>query len=828
MNASSDINIGATKSLKTLVLAGASILILGVILIALWEINTARSRQARAERYNLLTQFAGYLNAAAGEHAKERGAGVVWLTNKKKNTATETHKQAFEEDVVLGEDNLTKAEEIYRKLMAKGDDADLRKQWELYEKAHAELNKGRENLRGAATIDADDWRARCANTIASEFAVRSVAFAPQDLSEKVMYYNMFLRHNIANLCEFAGRERALLASPVAGKIAITPKQIETLTGFRSIVDESIKGVLLTRDLNSTPSELKDSISNFETEFIKTYGAIRGQVYAASAGATESIQKLATQGQAIPEKVEVNNYPVDGLGWYNAATRAISSGLAVAAKLGEIAERGSKLERARATTMMFTVMVTGVIFTLLVVGMILGFYWRILNPIVQLGDVANRIAQGDATARAEVKNEDEVGRVAQTFNDMVEARAEAQALIEAENRVLQGDIQDLLTTADQIAKGDTNARAPAMQKTEINRFAQQFNGMMDARVKIQQAVEQENKQLQSGIQQLLMVLSDASDGDLSVRAKVTEGALGNISDAMNLMLENVGGLIAEVRTAATRVASGATEIQASSEQLSEGSVKQASEITNTTSAVQEMAANTESVSNNANAASEAALRAQHAAEDGTKSVGEVVSGMERIRQNVQASAKKIKRLGERSMEISTIVNTISQISAQTDMLALNAAIEAARAGEHGRGFTVVAEEVRKLAERAAAATKEIEKLIAGIQAETNESVTAMEKQTEEVEAESKVVSGAGDALEKIRQASIQSAELINEINLSAKQQVRGATGVVKAMEIVSNIAQQAQSGASQTKRATETLSSLSSELNKSISRFKVQTNGASHK
>ena len=199
-------------------------------------------------------------------------------------------------------------------------------------------------------------------------------------------------------------------------------------------------------------------------------------------------------------------------------------------------------------------------------------------------------------------------------------------------------------------------------------------------------------------------------------------------------------------------------------------------------------------------------------------------MERIRQNVQAGAKKIKRLGERSMEISTIINTISQISAQTDMLALNAAIEAARAGEHGRGFTVVAEEVRKLAERTATATKEIEKLIAGIQAETNESVSTMEQQTADVETESKVVASTGGELARIRESSTQSAELINEITLAAKQQVRGASGVVKAMETVSVIAQQAQAGAGQTKRATESLASLSSELIGSLSKFKIATNG----
>jgi len=382
---------------------------------------------------------------------------------------------------------------------------------------------------------------------------------------------------------------------------------------------------------------------------------------------------------------------------------------------------------------------------------------------------------------------------------------------------------LAKTADQVAKGDNSVRAQVLSDDEIGQLADSFNSMLQARIKAKEDTD-DYKRLQEGIQQLLRVTSDASDGDLTVRAKVTEGALGNVCDALNLMLENVGDLLKEVQAAANRVASSATEIQASSEQLSQGSVRQAGEIINTTTAVQEMAANIESVSNNATAANEAATRARQAAEAGAKAVEQVVSGMERIRQNVQAGAKKIKRLGERSMEISTIINTISQISAQTDMLALNAAIEAARAGEHGRGFTVVAEEVRKLAERTATATKEIEKLIAGIQAETNESVSAMEQQTAEVEMESKVVAGTGGELARIRESSTQSADLINEINLAAKQQVRGASGVVKAMETVSTIAQQAQAGAGQTKRATESLATLSSELIASMSKFKVENSG----
>ncbi len=391
------------------------------------------------------------------------------------------------------------------------------------------------------------------------------------------------------------------------------------------------------------------------------------------------------------------------------------------------------------------------------------------------------------------------------------------------RQISRPIASLVETANKVAAGDDTARAEVMSSDEIGELAEQFNEMVDSRVKAQQEIAAENRRLQSDIRGLLEVVSDASDGDLSVRATVTEGALGNVADALNLMFENVGELIQEVQAASLRVASASSEIQVASEQLADGARKQAEEVVNTTAAVQEMSSNIESVANNASVAAEAGQKTKEASDVGNEAVSKVIHGMDRIRENVLAGAKKIKRLGDRSMEISTIVNTIEEISAQTDMLALNAAIEAARAGEHGRGFSVVAEEVRKLAERTAGATREIEKLIGGIQAETNEAVSSMEEQTSDVENESRVVGSAGESLTHIGQATDQAAELINEISLSAKQQVRGAAGVVQAMEFVADIAKQAQAGAEQTKKSTEEVAALANDLTSKIGQFKVTAN-----
>jgi twitching motility protein PilJ len=229
---------------------------------------------------------------------------------------------------------------------------------------------------------------------------------------------------------------------------------------------------------------------------------------------------------------------------------------------------------------------------------------------------------------------------------------------------------------------------------------------------------------------------------------------------------------------------------------------------------------EKVSSGAQIAADAASRTDASAKEGAEAVQNVIGGMGTLRANVQAGAKKMKNLGDRSMEITGIVGTISRISEQTNMLALNAAIEAARAGEHGRGFSVVAEEVRKLAERTAAATQEIDKLVKAIHHETTETVDAIEQQTAVVEQESAIVGQAGESLAKIRAASTESAGIVFDISKVARQQAEGTGNVVRVMEQISAIAQSTQVRVEGTVATVAQLSTLSEQLRTSVNRFKV--------
>ncbi|HEY7403640.1 MAG TPA: HAMP domain-containing methyl-accepting chemotaxis protein [Candidatus Angelobacter sp.] len=387
-----------------------------------------------------------------------------------------------------------------------------------------------------------------------------------------------------------------------------------------------------------------------------------------------------------------------------------------------------------------------------------------------------------------------------------------------NRVLD-PLKRLTDFAERFSQGDYRARVAIDSADDYGYIAEHLNRAADSSSRAifnQEAQET----LQKSVTEFLTIVSQIARGDLTLRGRVSNDALGNVVDSVNYMLDNFAKVLERVRKAAVDVQSSANEILIASEEMSTGAIQQDQEITNTSSAVEQLTVSMKQVSNNAEASAEAARRALDAAEQGNRSVRDTLEGMQRIRSSVQATAKRIKALGDRSLEISEIVNVINDITEQTNLLALNAAIEAARAGEAGRGFAVVADEVRKLAEHSRNATKDIAALIKAIQAETNDAVIVMEEGTKEVEIGAKLADQAGRALDAISTVVRQSAELVQEISLASKQQVRGTEGVANAMQIISNITRQTSQGARQTSRTVEQLVHMSEQLNEALAQFRV--------
>ncbi|MBC8044716.1 MAG: HAMP domain-containing protein [Rhizobacter sp.] len=387
--------------------------------------------------------------------------------------------------------------------------------------------------------------------------------------------------------------------------------------------------------------------------------------------------------------------------------------------------------------------------------------------------------------------------------------------------ITGSLDEIKSLMESVLAGDFNARSNIVSGDEFEDLSVRFNEMI-RRLSALIETETERDAMQKQLTDLLIVVSNSAEGDFTQRASVTEGALGALADSFNLMVDDLGSLIREVQSVAISVGEASTEILSSTEQMSRGAEEQSVQVANASAAVEEMAASIRQVAMNADSASEAAQRAVQVAQTGGNTVLETIEGMRRIRATVQDSAQKIKSLGESSLEISKIVQTIEDIANQTNLLALNATIEAARAGDAGRGFAVVADQVRELAERSSKATNDISQLVQTIQSETQDAVSAMERGTLEVERGTKLADSASRALDEIRSVVQQSTELIQEISLAAKQQDIASSGVVSAMNEVSQIAKQSLSGSKQSASLATKLNDITQQLARSVSRFKIPT------
>lgn len=387
------------------------------------------------------------------------------------------------------------------------------------------------------------------------------------------------------------------------------------------------------------------------------------------------------------------------------------------------------------------------------------------------------------------------------------------------------IDDITNTFNRIGQGDYQVRANVITHDELGLMATSLNGMLDNTLTLIQSQEERNS-IQRAIQTLLDEVSDVAQGDLTVEAAVTPDMTGAIADAFNFMIVQLREIISNVQEATDHVTSAAGQIKSSTEQLSAGSEEQASQIGDKTAAIAEMTNSIQQVAENAILSATVAQQALGNAQTGAVAVQDTIMGMNRIRIQVQETAKRIKRLGERSQEITEIVQLIRGIAKRTSILALNASLEAAAAGEAGRGFAVVAEDVKRLAERSTNAIYQIEELVRAIQNETNEAVTAMEEGTREVVEGSKLADQAGQALAEIETVSVQLAELSQSISNASKQQVQGSEALAQSMTEIAQATRQTAAGTRDTAVSINDLALLANNLHNSVSQFKLP-NGNGH-
>ncbi|QBG87569.1 methyl-accepting chemotaxis protein [Xanthomonas oryzae] len=330
----------------------------------------------------------------------------------------------------------------------------------------------------------------------------------------------------------------------------------------------------------------------------------------------------------------------------------------------------------------------------------------------------------------------------------------------------------------------------------------------------------NSRNQQAIMRLLDEISSLGEGDLTVKASVTEDMTGAIADAINYAVDELRHLVTTINDTSAKVAVSTHETQATAMQLAEAAGQQANQITTASERISEIAASIEQVSRNSTESAEVAQRSVVIAAEGAGVVRETIQGMDQIRDQIQETSKRIKRLGESSQEIGSIVELINDISEQTNILALNAAVQAASAGEAGRGFAVVADEVQRLAERTSSATRRIEGLVQTIQADTNEAVSSMEQTTSEVVSGARLAEDAGTALTEIERVSNALNNLIKNISIAAHQQSAAATDITQTMGVIRQITSQTSQGAEQTAESIGNLAQLAADLRRSVADFKL--------
>lgn len=330
--------------------------------------------------------------------------------------------------------------------------------------------------------------------------------------------------------------------------------------------------------------------------------------------------------------------------------------------------------------------------------------------------------------------------------------------------------------------------------------------------------EQNEQNQQAILRLLDELSSLADGNLTVHATVTDDITGAIADSINYAIGALRDLVATVNNSSILVDAAAKQTEAASQHLVRASETQTKHAAAASESIGQVVSAIEEVSGNAERCSDVAHHSVDVAHKGGEAVRRTIDGMNTIRETIQDTSKRIKRLGESSQEIGNIVALIEEIAEQTNILALNASIEASRAGEAGRGFAVVADEVQKLAERSSNATKQIEVLVSTIQSDTNEAVVAMERSTTDVVGGSLLAENAGAALVEIEQVSHQIASLVQNISTSSKGQTEVVARIASNITVLREISSKALEYTASTLSAISKLSQLASELRKTVSGF----------
>ncbi|HEX4947415.1 MAG TPA: methyl-accepting chemotaxis protein [Blastocatellia bacterium] len=396
---------------------------------------------------------------------------------------------------------------------------------------------------------------------------------------------------------------------------------------------------------------------------------------------------------------------------------------------------------------------------------------------------------------------------------------ALAMVWYLSSLLARPIKTAVQFANNLAQGISTSPVPVTTSDETGQLLAAMNSMLDSADSLVQSEEKQNE-LQTSIIRLLDQVGHIAQGDLTREVTVSGDVTGTLADSFNYMITELRRIIGQVQAVTEQVAKTTGATQRNTTDLAHEAEAQVEQIAQTTRAIEAMANSIRQVTEGAVLSATVAQQSLNNAKQGTEAVQNTIEGMQRIREQVQETSKKLKRLGESSQEIGEIVQIIGSISKRTSYLALNAAIQAAEAGETGHGFTVVAEEIERLAKRSAEATKSINNLVKAIQMGANEAISAMEESTREVVSGSQLAQQAGQALHEIEAVSERLADLIATISQASTEQNQSSTTVAQAMAQISAITQRTTEGIKQSSASVQNMANLADELRASVASFRL--------
>ncbi|MDO4245333.1 MAG: methyl-accepting chemotaxis protein [Deinococcus sp.] len=391
------------------------------------------------------------------------------------------------------------------------------------------------------------------------------------------------------------------------------------------------------------------------------------------------------------------------------------------------------------------------------------------------------------------------------------------------RRLVGQLRLLNSSTQAVTAGQFDLHLPVRSSDELGTLTKSFNSAAtQLRVNAERAQQDrvEAQQLQHNIGEFLDVTMDIAEGDFTRRGQVTADVLGNVVDSINLMTEQLADILKHIQAASSSVTSGSRELLGTTDQIQQGATLTAQQAQAVAQQIEQLTDTIRQMAQGAQDSADIARQALLASQQGQQAVQETLGGMQNIRREVQQVSKRIKSLGDRSLEIQEVVDTISQIAEQTHLLAVNASIEAAGAGAAGGRFAIVADSVRKLANTSAEATTRIAGLIKAVQQEVQSVIADTEEGTREVEQGYRIASTAGERLQEIGQLTEQSARFAETVAASTRQQASGVEQVGAAVQQIAGVAEQAQTAAQQGRSAAQQLEALAQQLDQSVGRFKL--------